>query len=113
MVTRTERVQCAGPQCSRLVPHRQTGRPGRYCSPLCRQAAYRERVRLAEQAGRRARELADAQANASRLWPQLEIASLDVSETAAAVVSYAAMEDEADRGALCGSSASCATRLPV
>jgi hypothetical protein len=100
MVTRTEGAQCAGRQCSRQVPRRQTGRPGRYCGALCRQAAYRERVRLAEQAERRARELAAAQANASRLWPQLEMASLDVSETAAAVVSYAAVEDEADRGAL-------------
>jgi hypothetical protein len=36
----------------------------------------------------------------SRLWPQLETASLDVAETAAAVLSYAAVEDEEDRGAL-------------
>ena len=100
MTTRTEGARCAGPQCSRPVPHRQTGRPGRYCGALCRQAAYRERVRLAEQAERHAPELAEAQATAARLWPQLEIASLDVSETAAAIVSYAAVEDEADRGAL-------------
>jgi len=82
------------------VPHRQTGRPALYCSALCRQAAYRGRVRQAEQAARIARDLAAAQATAARLWPQLETASLDVSETAAAVLSYAAAEDEADRGAL-------------
>jgi hypothetical protein len=90
VVTRAEGVQCARPQCSRLVPHRQTGRPARYCSALCRQAAYRERVRQAEQERRRAQGLAEAQATAARIWPEFEAAILDQSDGLAALQSYAA-----------------------
>jgi hypothetical protein len=39
---------CGGPACSRPVARAATGRPARYCSPGCRQAAYRERVRQAD-----------------------------------------------------------------
>lgn len=92
--------QCASPLCSRPVVRPLTGRPGRYCSPTCRQAAYRARARAAEMAARDAERLAAARAAMSRLWPQLEIASLGAAETAATVLSYAAVEDEADRGAL-------------
>jgi len=40
-------LQCANPACGRPVERRPTGRPAAYCGPACRQAARRERVRLA------------------------------------------------------------------
>ncbi len=99
-MTSTTGPQCAGPLCSRPVERRATGRPGRYCSPACRQRAYRERVARAEGIVRQAAELDAAKAETARLWPQVEVAALDVSETADAVLSYAAVEDQEDRGAL-------------
>jgi very-short-patch-repair endonuclease len=53
-------AECARPGCARPVLKAATGRPGRYCSARCRQAAHRERVRQARQAARRAAELAAA-----------------------------------------------------
>ena len=92
--------RCEYRPCSRVLERAATGRPPRYCGPNCRQAAHRERVRQAEEAAAAAAELAEARATSARLWPQLEEASLDVAETATAVLSYAAYEDPEDRGAL-------------
>lgn len=83
-----------------MIERAVTGRPPRYCGPNCRQAAHRERARAAAAAEAVAAELADARATAARLFPQLEVASLDVAETATAVLSYAAYEDPEDQGAL-------------
>jgi hypothetical protein len=95
-MTDTGRPPCANPACARPLMQRATGRPGRYCSASCRQAAYRDRLRQADRAARDAQRLVDARADMARLWPQLETASLDAAETAAAVLSYVAIEDEAD-----------------
>jgi hypothetical protein len=51
-------------------------------------------------AARHAADLASARAATARLWPQLEVASLDVAESAGAVLSYASYESPEDRGAL-------------
>lgn len=99
-MTGTAAQRCEYRPCSRVIERAATGRPPRYCSANCRQAAHRERVRQAEDAERRAAELADARVTAARLWPLLEEASNDVAETASAVLSYAAHEDPEDRGAL-------------
>jgi hypothetical protein len=40
-------LRCANPACGRPIERRPTGRPAAYCGPACRQAARRERVRLA------------------------------------------------------------------
>jgi hypothetical protein len=40
-------LRCANPACGRPVERRPTGRPAAYCGPACRQAARRERLRLA------------------------------------------------------------------
>jgi hypothetical protein len=44
----TDALRCANPACGRPVERRPTGRPAAYCGPACRQAARRERLRLAE-----------------------------------------------------------------
>jgi hypothetical protein len=89
-MTTTEIPRCAGPQCSRPLEARGTGRPGRYCSANCRQAAYRERVRQADAERDRAEQLAEAKAEQSRLWRPLEACGFhELPEIAAAVVAYA------------------------
>jgi hypothetical protein len=40
--------RCGNPACGRPIERQATGRPARYCSGSCRQAARRERLRLAE-----------------------------------------------------------------
>lgn len=53
--------RCANPACGRPVERQATGRPACYCSGSCRQAAHRERLRLAEAGRQRAERLgADA-----------------------------------------------------
>jgi len=99
-MTVAEILRCAGPHCGRPIERAATGRPGRYCSASCRQGAYRERERRAEEVRRRAADLADARRAVALIWPRLETASLDVSEDAGSVLNYAAVEDPADRGAL-------------
>ena len=37
--------RCAGPGCGKVLERRATGRPARYCSGRCRQAARRQRLR--------------------------------------------------------------------
>jgi hypothetical protein len=49
--------RCGNPACGRPVERQATGRPARYCSGSCRQAAYRERVRLADAERQRAEQL--------------------------------------------------------
>lgn len=100
MTVTTAAAACGYAPCSRPVERAATGLLLRYCSPNCRQAAHRERVRQAEEEARRRAELAAAKAAVVRLWPQVEVAALDVSETADAVLAYAAHEDPEDRGAL-------------
>jgi hypothetical protein len=99
-MTEAEIPRCDGPACSRPLVPRSTGRPGRYCSATCRQGAYRDRARRAEQERRRAGDLADARRAVALLWPRVEAAGLDVGEIAERVVSYAAEERPEDRGAL-------------
>ncbi|MFI5068135.1 MAG: hypothetical protein ACHP9Z_29715 [Streptosporangiales bacterium] len=95
----TMTASCAAPHCSRPVPRSTTGRPGRYCSPACRQAAYRERARQAAVGQARAAQLADAKATAARLWRPLEQCGFsDLPELAAAVVAYAGDPDETRAG---------------
>ena len=48
---------CGNPACGRPIERQATGRPARYCSGSCRQAARRERVRLAEAERQRAERL--------------------------------------------------------
>jgi hypothetical protein len=64
---------CAGPLCHATVPRAATGRPGRYCSANCRQAAHRERARQAETAADRARRLESARAAAAVAFPQIDM----------------------------------------
>jgi hypothetical protein len=40
--------RCGNPACGRPVERQATGRPACYCSGSCRQAAHRERIRLAD-----------------------------------------------------------------
>ena len=47
-------LRCANPACERPIERRPTGRPAVYCGPACRQAARRERLRLAEAERQRA-----------------------------------------------------------
>ncbi len=42
------KTRCANLACARAFEPSAVGRPARYCSPACRQAAHRERVRIAE-----------------------------------------------------------------
>ena len=70
--TKAKAGTCAGPDCRRKVEPRQTGRPARYCSASCRQAAHRARVRAAEDAAARAAQLAEAKATTARLRRPLE-----------------------------------------
>ena len=93
-------TQCARPGCTELIQHAATGRPPRYHSAACRQAAHRDRTRRSEAAGLRAAQLADARDSAAILWPQIEPTADDVAELAGRIVSYAAHEDPEDRGAL-------------
>jgi hypothetical protein len=53
----TDALRCANPACGRPVERRPTGRPAAYCGPACRQAARRERLRLAEAERRHAERL--------------------------------------------------------
>ena len=46
--------RCGNPACGRPIERQATGRPARYCSGSCRQAARRERLRLAEAQRQRA-----------------------------------------------------------
>ena len=46
--------RCGNPACGRPIERQATGRPARYCSGSCRQAARRERLRLAEAGRQRA-----------------------------------------------------------
>lgn len=39
-----ETLRCAGPDCTREIIERETGRVIRYCSPTCRQRARRART---------------------------------------------------------------------
>jgi hypothetical protein len=96
----TDTGQCANGACGQPLSPGGTGRPGRYCSAACRQAAYRARSVTARAEAKRAAELADAQAARSALWPGIESAADDVGEIATAIVSYAAVELPEDRGAL-------------
>jgi hypothetical protein len=84
--------RCDGPACSRPLVPRSTGRPDRYCSATCRQDAYQDRARRAEQERRRAEDLADARRAVALLYPRVEAAGLDVGEIAERIVSYAAEE---------------------
>jgi hypothetical protein len=93
-------TRCARPGCTELIKQAPTGRPARYHSPACRQAAHRDRTRRTETAGRRAAELADARDAAAVFWPQIEPTAADVADIAMSVVFYAATEDPEDRGAL-------------
>jgi len=47
-------AQCANSACRQLVEWRPTGRPATYCGSNCRQAAHRERARVAEAERQRA-----------------------------------------------------------
>lgn len=42
------KTRCANLACARAFEPSAAGRPARYCSPACRQAAHRARVRIAE-----------------------------------------------------------------
>src|SRR5487761_1039320 len=44
--TSRDETRCAGPHCTRLLPRAgiASGRPPKFCSQACRQAAYRARV---------------------------------------------------------------------
>lgn len=46
--------RCGNPACGRPIERQATGRPARYCSGSCRQAARRERLSLAETERQRA-----------------------------------------------------------
>jgi hypothetical protein len=50
-------LRCANPACGRPIERRPTGRPAAYCGPACRQAARRERLRLAKADRQRAEQL--------------------------------------------------------
>jgi hypothetical protein len=49
--------RCGNPACGRPIERQATGRPARYCSGSCRQAARRERLRLADAERQRAERL--------------------------------------------------------
>lgn len=77
---------CQGPACTRpLPPRKPTGRPLDYCSPACRQAAYRDRLRIAEEARQRAAQLTTARATMTRLGPQLARLAAQGNDLMAAV----------------------------
>jgi hypothetical protein len=82
--------RCAGPSCSRPLEPAATGRPGRYCSAACRQAAHRGRIRQAEEAAARAAWLADANARARRARPMIGECRADAAEWLAEVAGSAA-----------------------
>jgi hypothetical protein len=91
---------CARPGCPEMIRQAPTGRPARYHSAACRQAAHRDRARRSEAAGLAAAQLADAREALAVIWPQIEPAADDVAELAGRIASYAAHEDPEDRGAL-------------
>jgi hypothetical protein len=83
-------IACEWRLCGGPVPKAGTGRPGRYCSAACRQAAHRERVRQAQAVADHAAALADARAAVAVLWPQIEPAGNAVAELAADIAPYVA-----------------------
>jgi hypothetical protein len=83
-------ARCAGPGCAQPLKRPATGRPAKYCSDNCRQAAHREKVRAARAEQERAEQLAAAKAVTAQLWRPLEQAGFhDVADHAALVVSCA------------------------
>jgi predicted ATPase with chaperone activity len=92
------RTRCAGPLCLRDVEPRATGRPARYCSATCRQAAHRDRVRQAEAAADIARRLESARAAAAVAFPQIDMYAGHAEMSAREVAGLAAAG--ADRAAL-------------
>lgn len=91
----TSAQRCANPACIRPVRQPATGRPARYCSPACRQAAHRDRARQAAEAAQRAARLAAAKETCAATWRPLEETCADAADTARAVLCYAAGEDRA------------------
>lgn len=81
---------CDGPLCSAPIARAATGRPARFCSPNCRQAAHRERVRQAEAAEARRLALADARARARRARPLIADAHEDCRDWLAELAGSAA-----------------------
>jgi|HubBroStandDraft_6_1064221.scaffolds.fasta_scaffold00231_15 hypothetical protein len=71
-MTATTATACEYAPCSQVIERAATGRPPRYCGPNCRQAAHRERVRLAEEAAARAARLASARATTRAAFPRAE-----------------------------------------
>jgi hypothetical protein len=82
---RCEYQACRGP-----IEARATGRPARYCSANCRQAAHRERARAAHQAQQLALRLAAAKATTQRLFRPMERTAHEVAELAGEVFGTAA-----------------------
>lgn len=61
------KTSCANLACARAFEPSATGRPARYCTPACRQAAHRERVRIAKAE----RQLGAADVRNGLNWPRL------------------------------------------
>jgi predicted nucleic acid-binding Zn ribbon protein len=78
------------PVCHGPITARATGRPARYCSDNCRQAAHRERAREAKAARQLAADLANAKATMQRLFRPMEETSHEVAELAGEVFGTAA-----------------------
>jgi hypothetical protein len=60
--------RCGNPACGRPIERQATGRPARYCSASCRQAARRERLRLADAERQRVERLG-AEPTVAGLYP--------------------------------------------
>jgi hypothetical protein len=99
LMTATTETRCTWRSCGQPVKRAGTGRPPRYCSATCRQAAHRERVRQAEAAAARAARLASARAAAARALPLARKATGQLAEQAR-VVFLAAADDQAGRAGL-------------
>jgi hypothetical protein len=99
----TATTTCENSRCSHAIEREpgQPGRPRKYCSASCRSAAYRERVRLAEEAAARVARLVSARALAARALPLAERASGQLA-TQASVVFRSAADASAGRGELVG-----------
>ena len=104
-------AQCDGPGCYRLLVRQHVGRPAHYCCPRCRKAAQRERDRQAGVERKRAAQLAEAQAAATKAWRHLQ-EDIDLAgDLAGAVADLAAGNDRHNLVTMCARYGALADRI--
>ena len=89
----TRTATCGRPGCGQPLPRHGTGRPARYCSANCRQAARRARIRADEAERLRRTQWAEARADAADAGRLLAQEAQAAGALAAAVARAAGGDD--------------------